>query len=90
MPAASGLAPKRRLTKLPKTHIVIGTKSGDRSRLQAVIQNGKTSGGLAQTVLGPLLDPALVAAGESALLLLGTDDENGGEVVQEWWVRIET
>jgi hypothetical protein len=58
-------------------------------RRQAFIERRLMNASNVETLLGPLVDPALIASGTLGLLFKGVSPENGGEMVQEWWVRIE-
>jgi hypothetical protein len=56
---------------------------------QAFMRRAGTGSSFAiETILGPLLDPALIACNGDGMLLKGVAEENGGECVQEWWLRI--
>lgn len=47
-----------------------------------------TEASSAVTVLGPLIDPALIASGADSILLKGLSCEGECEMVQEWWIQV--
>jgi hypothetical protein len=58
-------------------------------RRQAFVEIRLPNASNTKQLLGPLLEPALIASGTKGLLLKGVAPEDGCEVVQEWWIRIE-
>lgn len=58
-------------------------------RRQAEVHRTGKRGAEKERILGPLYDPVLMAGGDHGLLFRGLEPtESGGEVAQEWWVRL--
>jgi hypothetical protein len=58
-------------------------------RRQAFLETRLQNASNTKILLGPLLEPALIASGSKGLLLKGVSPEDGCEVVQEWWIQVE-